>query len=283
MGMGRSLWYDAVRRLKRNKRAMFGFWFIVILVLMATFAPLIAPYDPNDADLSIANQAPSIKHIMGTDRFGRDIFSRVIYGSRVSLKVGIISQSISLLIGIALGSIAGYFRGWVDDVIMWLINVVWAFPALLLVIAITAVLGPGITNVYIAIALVSWVGVARIVRGEVMALREREFVEAARAVGASRRRIIFRHILPNCLGPVIVVMTLGFAGAILAEAGLSFLGLGVQPPTPSWGTMINTGRGYIFSSWWMAVFPGIAITLSVIAFNLFGDGLRDALDPRMRV
>ncbi len=278
-----SLWIDTARRLCRDRRAMVALIFIIGMALVSIFARPLAPYDPNAQVLDEAKSPPNLKHLLGTDKFGRDILSRLIYGAGVSFKVGFISQSISLLIGVILGSMAGYFRGWVDDVIMWLINVVWAFPALLFVVAISIALGPGITSVYTAVALVSWVGVARIVRGEFISIREREYVQAARALGASDFRIIFRHILPNTLAPIIVVVTLGFAGAIVAEAGLSFLGLGIQPPEPSWGSMLRAGYNFLVTAWWIPLFPGLAITLSVLAFNIFGDGLRDALDPRLRV
>ncbi|MBI3008333.1 MAG: ABC transporter permease [Candidatus Omnitrophica bacterium] len=277
-----SIWIDAWKRLRRDRRAMAAMSFIIGVAFVAIFARWLAPYEPNVQVLDEAKNPPSLKHLLGTDKFGRDILSRLIYGAGVSFKVGFISQSISLFIGIILGSMAGYFRGWVDDVIMWLINVVWAFPTLLFVIAVSIALGPGITSVYTAVALVSWVGVARIVRGEFISIREREYVQAARALGASDFRIIFRHILPNTLAPIIVVVTLGFAGAIVAEAGLSFLGLGIQPPEPSWGSMLRTGYDFVVSAWWIPVFPGIAITFSVLAFNILGDGLRDALDPRLK-
>jgi len=252
-------------------------------MVMALFASVVAPYDPVTQVLEEAIEPPSRHHLLGTDRFGRDLLSRIIYGSRVSLKVGLISQSISIIIGTFLGAVAGYYRGRTDDVVMWLINVVWAFPALLFVIAVTLALGPGINTVYVAVALVSWVGVARIVRGQIFGIRELEYVQAARALGGSGARIIVQHILPNVMAPVIVVASLGFAGAIVAEAGLSFLGLGIQPPAASWGSMLRTGYAYFTSAWWMAVFPGLAITIAVLGFNLFGDGLRDVLDPRLRV
>ncbi len=220
--------------------------------------------------------------ILGTDNFGRDVLSRLIYGARISLYIAIISQVISLAIGIVLGALAGYFRGWVDDVLMWLTNVVWSFPSILLVIAFSVALGQGEWQTFVAIGVSTWVDVARIIRGQFFSLREAEFVEAARALGFGHIRTIFRHILPNTLGPITVVATAGFASAIVAEAGLSFLGLGVQPPTASWGQMIRDARGYLAvgSNLALALYPSIAIAMAVFAFNLLGDGLRDALDPR---
>lgn len=241
---------------------------------------MIAKTNLMSADVAVYHGEPLF--VLGTDRFGRDIFTRLVFGMRVSLSVGLISESIALAIGILLGALAGYFRGWVDDGIMWFVNVVWSFPTILLVVAFSVILGKGYWQTFVAIGISSWVDIARIVRGQFFSIREQEYVEATRALGYGHLRTIFRHMLPNAAGPIIVLSTAGFATAIIAEASLSFIGLGVQPPTPSWGQMIKDGYGYIAlgTNWGMTLFPSIAMAIAVLVLNVFGDGLRDALDPK---
>ncbi len=270
-----------INQLKRNRRVKFALFILLIIIGSAIFAPYISPYEPRAMDLSASLEGPSRAHLLGTDKMGRDILSRIIYGSRVSLMVGIVAVGISGIIGIFLGSIAGYFGKWVDGLIMRLVDILLAFPSILLAISLVAVLGASIFNVMLAIGAVSWVGYARLIRGEFLSLKNKEFVSAAEALGAKTPKIIFKHMLPNAIAPVIVMATLGMAGAIITESSLSFLGLGVQPPTPSWGQMLSKGRTIIREAWWVSTFPGIAIMITVLSFNILGDGLRDALDPNM--
>lgn len=276
----KSLWRDIARRMLADRMAMAGFVLIAIMIVMALAAPLISPQDPIAMTLDDQFQAPSRAHLLGTDDFGRDVLSRIIYGSRLSLKVGLVSVSISLIVGTVIGLISGYFGGWLDIVIQRFMEVMLAFPELILALAIMAILGPSLTNAMIAIGIASIPVYTRVARGQVLSLREKEYVEAARAAGAGHTRLIFRHILPNTLSPLLVIATLGIAGAILAGSGLSFIGLGAQPPSPEWGAMLANGREYLRREWWIATFPGIFIALTVLGFNLFGDGLRDALDVR---
>ncbi len=276
--MNSSLW----RRARRLRNLAIGGVLVGVLVLAAALAPVIAPFDPvRDADLNNYLRPPGAPFLLGTDTFGRDVFSRMIYGARISLGVGIAVQASAVAIGLTLGLLAGFFGGRVDQVIMRFTEVIFAFPGLLFAIAIMAVIGPSLYNVFLALGLVSWTSLSRVVRGQVLSLKEQEYVEAARAVGASNARIIARHILPNTLAAVTVLVTLGIGGAILAEAGLSFLGLGAQPPEPSWGSMLSAGRDYLLQAPWLSVYPGLAIFLTVMGFNLLGDGIRDLLDPRM--
>jgi peptide/nickel transport system permease protein len=257
----------------------------IIIVFVAFFAavagPLLCPYDPSAQELARRLEAPSLAHPLGLDELGRDILARLLQGARISLMVGIAVVSVSSAAGMLFGSIAGYFGGRVDDLISRVIDVLMAFPGILLAIALVAVLGPSLVNVVLALSVIGWVGYARLVRGQALRARELEFVQAARACGASSARIVLRHILPTAIPAVVVQATLGMAGAIIAEAALSFLGLGVQPPTPSWGTMLDAGRAHLFDAPHLTIFPGLAIATLVLGFNFLGDGLRDRVDPKM--
>jgi len=270
------------RRLKRSKMAMCGFVIIGLLFVTAIFAEFIAPYPYAQQNLKETFQYPSIKHLFGTDDFGRDIFSRIVYGARISLEVGFLSVGISIIIGGFLGAIAGYYGGKLDQLIMRSMDILLSIPSILLAISIVAALGPGLVNLMIAVGISSIPRYARIVHASVLTIRDYEFVEAARAVGSSDLRIIFKHILPNCLAPLIVQSTLGVATAIIVAAALSFIGLGIQPPVPEWGAMLSGGRSFIRNYWFMTVFPGMAIMITVFGLNLLGDGLRDALDPKLK-
>jgi peptide/nickel transport system permease protein len=252
---------------------------VLVVIVAALFGPMVAPFDPSTQQMALRLEGPTGLHWFGLDELGRDIFTRVLYGARISLLVGLVVVGVSATVGIALGAIAGYFGGRVDEVISRIIDILLAFPGLLLAIALVAVLGPSLTNVVMALTLIGWVGYARLVRGQVLRAREFEFVQAARALGATTPRILLRHIIPTTLPAVTVQATLGMGGAILNEASLSFLGLGVQPPTPSWGTMLNYGRGHLLDAPHLTIFPGVAIAILVLGFNFLGDGLRDAVDP----
>jgi peptide/nickel transport system permease protein len=270
------------RYFKRNWLAVGGTVIIIIIFLIAGTAFLIAPYDPGKTDVSLKLNPPSLQHYLGTDQLGRDVFSRMLYGSRVSLSVGFVAVAISILIGILVGAMAGYYGRWVDSFLMRFVDIMLCFPSFFLILTVVALLGPSLFKVMVVIGITSWMGTSRFVRAEFLSLRERDFVQAAKALGVKDKRIIFRHILPNALAPVFVTATLDVATAILVEAGLSFLGFGVQPPAPSWGNILTEGRTYIFDAWWLTVFPGLAILITVLSFNLLGEGLRDALDPRLR-
>jgi peptide/nickel transport system permease protein len=269
-------------RLKRNRMAMIGLGLVLGLFVVSIFAPWLAPYDPNQIDLTQVLMPPSPAHYLGTDTLGRDVLSRIIFGSRVSLKVGFVAVGLATLIGLLVGALAGYYGGWVDQGLMRLVDLMLCFPAFFLILAVIAVLEPSIWNIMVVIGLTGWMGVARLVRAEFLSLREREFVTAARALGASDTRLIMRHMLPNALAPVMVSATLGVAGAILTESALSFLGLGVQPPTPSWGNILTAGKDNIEIAWWLSVFPGLAILVTVMSYNLLGEGIREAIDPRLK-
>jgi peptide/nickel transport system permease protein len=269
-------------RLKRNQMAMTGLALVLGLFVVSVFAPWLAPYDPNLIDLKQVLMPPSSDHYLGTDTLGRDVLSRIIFGSQVSLKVGFVAVGLATLIGLLIGALAGYYGGWVDQGLMRLVDLMLCFPAFFLILAVIAVLEPSIWNIMVVIGLTSWMGVARLVRAEFLSLREREFVTAARALGAGDTRLILRHMLPNALAPVMVSATLGVAGAILTESALSFLGLGVQPPTPSWGNILTAGKDNIEIAWWLSVFPGLAILITVMSYNLLGEGIREAIDPRLK-
>ncbi|NNG00595.1 MAG: ABC transporter permease [Desulfobacteraceae bacterium] len=279
---GESLLRIAASQLLKNKGAVFGGVIVFVFIVSAVFAPFIAPYDPLDSNLEDALQGHSLKHWLGTDEQGRDILSRIIYGSRMSLSIGVIAVLISNAFGVLLGLVAGYVGGKTDNVIMRIMDILMAFPGMLLALAIVSALGPGIFNLMIAIGTYSIPIFARVVRGSVLTVREMEYVESARAIGQSHFLIVLKHILPNCVGPILVLSTLRIATAILTGAGLSFLGLGPQPPAPEWGAMLSSGRTYLRIAPWVATYPGLAIMFVVMGFNVFGDGLRDALDPRLK-
>ena len=277
-----SYWAVSWNIFKKNKVGVFCLGVVVLLALVAILAPVLAPYDPDVQELSNMLQAPSAAHPFGTDEFGRDILSRVLYGCRVSLSVGVVSQAIALVIGFLAGVCAGYFGGKVDAVISFVIQVFSSFPFLLFAIVVMYALGPGLVNLYVALGLLGWASTARLGRGDVMRLKGSEYIQSCILSGGKSWRIIMKHLLPNCVSTLIVTTTLGIPSAIMSEASLSFLGLGVQPPMSSWGQMINAAQPYIQSSTYYSVIPGIAIIITVMAFNLLGDALRDALDPKMR-
>ena len=280
-------WVGLLRRLARRRTALFGLAVVAAVALTAILAPVVSPFDPLEQDIGQRLREPGWQdahgrvHPLGTDHLGRDILARIIYGSRVALLVGIAAVAISGVLGLMIGLVAGYFGGRVDDFFMRLADIQLAFPFILLAIAIIGVLGPSLQNIIIVIGVSSWVVYARVVRGEVLSIREREFVQAAIALGGRNGRIVLRHVLPNAFTPWLVVATLDMARVIVIESALSFLGLGVQPPTPTWGGMLADGRVYLSTAWWLATFPGLAILVTVLGINLFGDGLRDTLDPRL--
>lgn len=274
-------WIALYKQMRKNRMAMIGGYIILFYFLVALFGPVIAPYDPLEINLLNKLQPPSWEHLMGTDDKGRDVLSRIIYGSKLSLTVGVVSVVIGAFFGIILGLISGYYGKWIDTIIMRVIDILLAFPGLLLALAIVSALGPSLINVMIAVGIFSIPTFARIVRGSTLSTKKLEYIDAIRALGASDFKIIFVHILPNILSPIIVQGTLRIATAILTAAALSFLGMGAQPPSPEWGAMLSSGRGYLWNAPHIATFPGIAIALIVMGLNLFGDGLRDALDPRM--
>lgn len=275
------MWKIYWQRFKGNKLALSGLSIILILSLIAIFVPLLTSYEPTEQNLPLRLQAPSKVHFFGTDDLGRDVFSRIVYGTRVSLTVGFVAAGITVFVGTIIGLIAGYFSGKIDYFLMRLVDIMLCFPTFFLVLMVIAFLEPNIYNVMIVIGLTSWPGLARLIRGECLSIREREFVYAARGLGLSTWRILFVHILPNVVAPILISATLNVGGAILVESALSFLGLGVQPPTPSWGNILTSGKDYIYLAWWLSLFPGLAILITVLAYNLLGEGLRDVFDPRM--
>lgn len=270
------------RTFRRNQLACAGAVVVGALVVIAILAPALAPWDPNKPDMKRILEAPSAKHWLGTDQIGRDVLSRLLYGSRISLAVGFVSVGIATLIGVLLGASAGYHGGMVDGVIMRLVDLMLVFPRFFLLLAVLAFLKPSIWTIMAVIGMTGWMGVTRLVRAEFLALREREFVIWSESIGAGALRVIFKHILPNALAPVLVAMTLGIPAAILTESGLSFLGLGVQPPYATWGNILNDGKDLITYAWWLTLYPGLAILITVLSYNLLGEGIRDALDPRLR-
>jgi len=269
------------RRFKKNRLAVAGGVIVLSLFLIAVLAPFLSPYNPNDIDRKEILEPPSLKHPLGTDDLGRDLLSRMIWGARISLAVGFVAVGISTLIGMITGALAGYYGGWSDRIIMRFIDIMLSIPTFFLILAVIAFVGPSIWNIMLVIGVTSWMGVARLVRAEFLSIKEREYVLAARALGASDMKIIFRHIMVNSLAPVLVSAVLGIAGAVLVESALSFLGLGVQPPTPSWGNILTLGKDNIEIAWWLSVYPGLAILITVLGYNLLGEGIRDSIDPRL--
>lgn len=273
---------DFWNRYKKNKLALTGSAIVVFFFLLSIFAPWISPYDPGAINLQIVLSPPSAAHPLGTDQLGRDVLSRMIWGSQISLKVGFVSTGIAILIGMVLGAVAGYYGRWVDTLIMRAVDIMLCFPTFFLILAVIAFLEPSIWNIMIIIGLTGWMGITRLVRADFISLKERDFVQAARAIGAGDFRIIFSHLLPNAMASLLVAATFGIAGAILTESALSFLGIGVQPPTPSWGNILTDGKDNIDIAWWLSLYPGMAILLTVLGYNLLGEGIRDTLDPRLK-
>jgi len=277
-----TLFADIIRAFKENKTALFGLIVVVILVVLAIFAPYVTPYDPYEIDLNNRFSKPSLNHWFGTDMFGRDLFTRVIYGARISLAIGLIPSLIAVSIGAILGVVSGYIGGRLGYWVMRMADVVMAFPSLLLAIVVMYTLGATLFNLFIALSVVGWAGAARVVRSQALSIREKEFIEAAKAIGVKDIKIMARHVFPNCLPSLMVLFTMNIPDAILSEASLSFLGVGAQPPTPSWGLLVSNGKEFLFSAPWVAILPGLAIFITVLAFNFIGDGLRDAIDPYLK-
>mgnify|MGYP001608749434 FL=1 len=271
-----------MRELIRNRMALAAFVFILAILVFAILAPLLTRYDPTSTDSRNVLTAPSREHIFGTDRLGRDIFSRIVYGARISLAIGFIAVGIASLIGVLIGAIAGYYGGPIDYILMRFVDIMLCFPAIFLILAVISLLEPSITNIMVIIGATGWMGIARLVRAQVLTLKERDFVAAAKVMGAKDSRIILKHLIPNAIGPVLVSATLGIGGAILTESALSFLGIGVQPPSPSWGNILMDGRSTLGVAWWLTVFPGLFILFTVLSYNILGEALRDIYEPRLK-
>ena len=269
------------RRFRKNRFAVVGAVVVLVMLALSFFAPFITPYEPNTLDAYHVLLPPSMSHWFGTDEVGRDVLTRMVYGARISLKVGFVAIGIATLTGTVVGLVAGYYGGWVDSLLMRFVDIMFCFPTFFLILAVITIREPSIINIMLIIGFTGWMGVARLVRAEVLTIRERDYVLAARAIGCSDLRIIFRHIMPNALGPVLVYATLGVAAAILTESSLSFLGIGVPPPTPSWGNILASGKEFLEFAWWLFLFPGLAITITSLSYYLVGEGIRDALDPRL--
>lgn len=280
--MGKTLSYDSWQRFKQHRLGFIGAVVVVLLFVVSLGAPILAPYDPNFIDIKSILDAPSHEHLFGTDQLGRDVLSRIIWGGRISLLVGFVSVGIAALIGVFLGAVAGYYGGLADIIIMRFVDIMLCFPTFFLILAVVAFLEPSIWNIMIVIGATNWMGMARLIRAEILSVKERDYIVAVRSLGASHLRIIWRHIVPNAIAPVLVAATLGVAGAILTESALSFLGIGVQPPTASWGNILTAGKESIEVAWWLSFYPGIAILITVLGYNLLGEGIRDAIDPRLR-
>jgi len=269
-------------RLFRDKLAVIGLIIVLSFFLLSIFTPLISPYDPNLIDVDNILAPPSTAHLLGTDDLGRDLLSRMLFGAGISLKVGFVAVGIAVIIGVILGSVSGYYGGWIDIIIMRLVDIMLCFPSFFLILAVIAFMEPSIFNIMAVIGFTSWMGITRLVRAEFLTLKERDFVLAEKTMGASSLRIIFIHVLPNAMAPVLVSATLGVASAVLVESALSFLGIGVQPPTPSWGNILTQGQNVLGIAWWLSFFPGMAILITVLGYNLLGEGIRDAIDPRLK-
>ncbi|MEW6326301.1 MAG: oligopeptide ABC transporter permease [Thermodesulfobacteriota bacterium] len=280
--MKRTLFRDFWRRFKRHRLGLIGAIIVFILFAVSLAAPVLSPYDPSYIDIKSILEPPSYEHPLGTDQLGRDVLSRIIWGGRISLMVGFVAVGIAMVIGVFLGAVAGYYGGYVDTIIMRFVDIMLCFPTFFLILAVVALLEPSIWNIMVVIGATGWMGMARLIRAEILSIKERDYVLAARALGSSHARIIWRHIVPNAMAPVLVAATLGVAAAILTESALSFLGIGVQPPTPSWGNILTAGKDSIEVAWWLSFYPGMAILITVLGYNLLGEGIRDAIDPWLR-